>query len=256
LEAEAFAPEKVTFDAAKALSQAAQSQLQAEFKSTAESVGKFKSRVKVLQNRMLQQDIEKLERPVATSKVKERVQEGLAVERDLARGAHDAVNERLRAAEAKLDKLAEEDATVDFVSRWTEQVAAAGLKALQVQRNRKQLAEDINDALNKEAKRYRKVAQAAYAEVAADRAADEALKRAEEAKQRERRRQIELEERAKQEEEKREQERQRLVPVKLRVAGLKSSSIKDAGQFAKVTEQKLASSLKLEDDQVRVRSIR
>ncbi|OLP87191.1 Sodium channel protein type 10 subunit alpha [Symbiodinium microadriaticum] len=173
-----------------------------------------------------------------------------------AQGVRRAVASRLQDAEAKLDKLAEEDLSVDFLMRWSEQISAVGLKGMQTQRHSKELSERIEAALKTEATRYRNLAQAAYAEIAADREADESLKRAHEARKREEAREAkrkqELDEKIRREQEKALREKEKLVPLKLRMAGLRADTIEDKVKFGHLAEQKVAKALDLKGSQVRV----
>ncbi|CAE6964181.1 Scn10a [Symbiodinium sp. CCMP2592] len=133
--------------------------------------------------------------------------------------------------------------------RWSEQISAVGLKGMQTQRHSKELSERIEAALKTEATRYRNLAQAAYAEIAADREADESLKRAHEARKREEAREAkrkqELDEKIRREQEKALREKEKLVPLKLRMAGLRADTIEDKVKFGHLAEQKVAKALDL-----------
>ncbi|CAJ1357032.1 unnamed protein product [Effrenium voratum] len=260
IEARSFAPSGKTIDGAAAMAGERETKLKAQFSAAVDSVGKFKARMKLLSERMLPDESSRSKVERRLEPQPESVAAGLTVERELAKGVRDAVAERLRDAEAKLDKLAEEDLAVDFLTRWSEQISAVGLKGMQTQRQSKDLAERIEDALRKEASKYRKTAQAAYAEIAADRAAEEATKKAEEAHKREAVREAArkkgLEEAVRREQDKVTQEKEKMVPVKLKVSGLRSSAIDDKAKFGQLAEQKVAKALALSNAQVRVTGIR
>eukprot|EP00913_Durusdinium_trenchii_P014126 g13259.t1 len=228
------------------------------FAKTAETIGHFKA---AQQRSMEQLSPDSTRSPTSRLPRVEQIQQGLGIELEMAKGARDAVTERLRDAEAKLDQLAEEeplfavgsweeDLAADFLTRWSEQISAVSLKGMQTQRQTKEPINRIEGALRKEASKYRSVAQAAYADIAADRAAETALKRAEEAQKRQEARE------AARKKDVQEAEQQKMVPVKLRMSGLRSTAIDDKGKFGQVAEQKLAKALNLKESQVRVTGIK
>lgn len=258
MESQSFAPTGTSMANATALTEQGETKLKAHFAKAVETVGRFKSHAKTLVDTMLPEDrshqAERLQpRP-------EKVEKGLEIEREMAKGAREAVTTRLRDAEAKLDRLAEDDLAADFLTRWTEQISAVSLTGMQTQRRTKELSGRIETALRKEAAKYRTVAQAAYADIAADRAAEAAIKRADEAQQRqearEAARQKDLDQAARREKDKKTKEGEKMVPVKLRMSGLKSTAIDDKAKFGQFAEQKLAKALDLKESQVRVTGIR
>lgn len=258
MESQSFAPTGTSMANATALTEQSETKLKAHFAKAVETVGRFKSHAKTLVETMLPEDrshqAERLQpRP-------EKVEKGLEIEREMAKGAREAVTTRLRDAEAKLDRLAEDDLAADFLTRWTEQISAVSLKGMQTQRRTKELSGRIENALRKEAAKYRTVAQAAYADIAADRAAEAAIKRADEAQQRQEAhevaRQKDLDQAARREKDKKTKEGEKMVPVKLRMSGLKSTAIDDKAKFGQFAEQKLAKALDLKESQVRVTGIR
>lgn len=256
IEASSFAPGGKTIETASDLAQRSEPQLKAQLTEAMGTIASFKARAKALASRMHP------EQKAITSRSEPRpvVAEGLSIESEQAEGVRRAVASRLQDAEAKLDKLAEEDLSVDFLMRWSEQISAVGLKGMQTQRHSKELSERIEAALKTEATRYRNLAQAAYAEIAADREADESLKRAHEARKREEAREAkrkqELDEKIRREQEKALREKEKLVPLKLRMAGLRADTIEDKVKFGHLAEQKVAKALDLKGSQVRVTGIR
>ncbi|CAE7620513.1 unnamed protein product [Symbiodinium sp. CCMP2456] len=249
IEASSFAPGGKTIETASDLAQRSEPQLKAQLTEAMGTIASFKARAKALASRM------HLEQKAITPRSEPRpvVAEGLSIESEQAEGVRRAVAARLQDAEAKLDKLAEEDLSVDFLMRWSEQISAVGLKGMQTQRHSKELSERIEAALKTEATRYRSVAQAAYAEIAADREADESLKRAHEARKREEAREAkrkqELDEKIRREQEKALREKEKLVPLKLRMTGLRADTIEDKVKFGHLAEQKVAKALDLKGSQ-------
>jgi len=256
IEASSFAPGGKTIENASDLAQRSEPQLKAQLAEAMGTIASFKARAKALASRMHP------EQKAITPRSEPRpvVAQGLSIESTQAEGVRRAVAARLQDAEAKLDKLAEEDLSVDFLMRWSEQISAVGLKGMQTQRHSKELSERIEAALKTEAARYRNLAQAAYAEIAADREADESLKRAHEARKREEAREAkrkqELDEKIRREQEKALREKEKLVPLKLRMAGLRADTIEDKVKFGHLAEQKVAKALDLKGSQVRVTGIR
>ncbi|CAE7629420.1 unnamed protein product [Symbiodinium pilosum] len=258
IEASSFAPDGKSIETASSLAQRSEPQLKAQLTEAMETISSFKARAKALASRMLPEG-----QGASTPRSEPqtwKVAEGLSIENEQAQGVRQAVAARLQDAEAKLDKLAEEDLGVDFLMRWSEQISAVGLKGMQTQRQSKELSERIEAALKTEATKYRNLAQAAYAEVAADREADETLHRARESRKREEAREAkrkqELEEKIRREQEKALKEKEKLVPLKLRVTGLRPGTIEDKVKFGHLAEQKVAKALDLKDSQVRVTGIR
>ena len=49
------------------------------------------------------------------------------------------MTERIKAAEAKLDELAEEDVAADFLTRWSEQINEVSIQGMQSQRKTKDI---------------------------------------------------------------------------------------------------------------------
>ncbi|CAE7234969.1 unnamed protein product [Symbiodinium natans] len=301
MEASSFAPSGKSIETASSLAQRSEPQLKAELAAAMDTIASFKARAKDLSNRMHPEgDLSSVRSEPRSLKVAE----GLNIENEQAQGVRRAVAARLQDAEAKLDQLAEEDIGVDFLMRWSEQISAVGLKGMQTQRQSKELSERIEAALKTEATKYRTVAQAAYAEIAvtcwniggivnqlsaantfvgdtkADREADESLKRAQEARKREEAREAkrkqELDEKIRREQEKAMREKEKLVPLKLRMTGLRPSKPRlnrmvsrhemlcdvvslfgcAAVKFGHLAEQKVAKALDLKGSQVRVTGIR
>ncbi|CAK9112908.1 unnamed protein product [Durusdinium trenchii] len=257
IESKSFAPNGSSISGAATKAEQSEVKLKLHFAKTTETIGHFKA---AQQRSMEQLSPDSTRSPTSRLPRVEQIQQGLGIELEMAKGARDAVTERLRDAEAKLDQLAEEDLAADFLTRWSEQISAVSLKGMQTQRQTKDLAERIEGALRKEASKYRSVAQAAYADIAADRAAETALKRAEEAQKRQEAREAarkkDVQEAVRREQDKKTKEQQKMVPVKLRMSGLRSTAIDDKGKFGQVAEQKLAKALNLKESQVRVTGIK
>jgi len=256
MESKSFAPSGTSMANAAAMAEQGETMLKGQFTKAVETIGRFKSHAKLLVETMAPE-----ERSHAEQRPRlEKVEKGLEIEREMAKGAREAVTARLRDAEAKLDRLAEDDIAADFLTRWTEQISAVSLKGMQTQRRTKELSGRIETALRKEAAKYRTVAQAAYADIAADRAAEAAMKREEEAQQRqdarEAARRKELDQSVRREQDKKTKEGEKMVPVKLRVSGLRSTAIDDKVKFGQFAEQKVAKALDLTESQVRVTGIR
>eukprot|EP00930_Biecheleria_cincta_P081944 TRINITY_DN71460_c0_g1_i1.p1 TRINITY_DN71460_c0_g1~~TRINITY_DN71460_c0_g1_i1.p1 ORF type:complete len:161 (+),score=48.15 TRINITY_DN71460_c0_g1_i1:3-485(+) len=154
-----------------------------------------------------------------------------------------------------IDQLASEDVTVEFLSRWSEELSDVGQKAIQTQRQAAQLKEKVQDRLSADAAQHRRAALAAHAADEASRAAQADLERAQAAAFRAAKREAEASGRAAEKARREQEEAERLVPVKLKLSGLRMAHIQDKSKLGQIVEQKVANVLSIRDEQVRVTRI-
>ncbi|CAK0870151.1 unnamed protein product [Prorocentrum cordatum] len=130
-------------------------------------------------------------------------------------------------AEAQLDAMASEDFAADFAARWSEGLRLAEGEARAGGRRQLELQAKVGGHLSLAADAQRRHADLAAARAKAAGAAAAAAEAAGE----EQRRAAEEADRARVEAALREAEQQRLVPVKVKVQGLRMSRISDIQQF-------------------------
>eukprot|EP00933_Yihiella_yeosuensis_P001645 TRINITY_DN10275_c0_g1_i4.p1 TRINITY_DN10275_c0_g1~~TRINITY_DN10275_c0_g1_i4.p1 ORF type:complete len:667 (-),score=161.07 TRINITY_DN10275_c0_g1_i4:40-2040(-) len=235
----------------------AEQNIKKEFDKALDSVGQHKQRVEVLMERLCPDHSKDLaSRPLSggANIAPAVVEKGLAVERELAESARLAAAERLREAEKQLDDLAEEDISADFAMRWSEKVSTAAREARATQKKMRALQEEADEKTSKDVAAHRRLAEAARAESAASAArslqadASSALRRKQDEEAAEK-------EKARIQEALQEAEKHRLVPVKVKVAGLRISHIKDVDKFSKAFGEQVRNSLQLDESEFKVKGI-
>jgi len=152
--------------------------------------------------------------------------------------------QRLYDAESKLDALNGPDISADIAERFKGQVQSARGETRQREHDYRRVNAMITQELMAHREKDEKLARAALVH-------REALQ-AQDAKEAEQRLAAEHEEKARKASALREAEQQRLVPVKIKIPGLRKAHIADIDQFEQVFKEKMCASLQLDESQLRL----
>jgi len=228
------------------VTEAASNELKVELDKSLGEITKYKGHMDTLIHELAPDIADELLRQTSASAATvTKIGHQLRTERQRMEDARSAAAERVHEAERRLDKLTGDDIGVEVASRWATKVNALAEDKRLAEKRRKEMQARIEGRLNADAEADFRRAQAASASGAVAAAAAAAAAEVERARAAE-------DERVRVEAALREAEQQRLVPVRLKLPGVKMSHIPDKEAFEKMFAEKVRATLDLDESQLRI----